>query len=34
LLLESPLPNGRIIPNYLTERDEPWLRALLDEYAR
>jgi hypothetical protein len=34
LLLESPLPNGRIIPNYLTERDEPWLRALLDEHAR
>lgn len=24
----------RIVPHYLTERDHPWLRAILDEHAR
>ena len=28
-------PGGdQIVPHYLTERDYPWLRALLDEYSR
>jgi predicted nuclease of restriction endonuclease-like RecB superfamily len=26
--------DGTIVPHYLTERDHPWLRAVLDEHAR
>lgn len=28
------LEGDRLVPHYLSERDEPWLRALLDEHAR
>jgi predicted nuclease of restriction endonuclease-like RecB superfamily len=33
-LLSTRVEGDRIVPHYLTERDEPWLRALLDEHAR
>jgi uncharacterized protein len=32
--LNSPAPGNQIVLHYLTERDHPWLRALLDEYER
>jgi hypothetical protein len=32
--LSTRVEDGRVVPHYLTERDEPWLRALLDEHAR
>ena len=32
--LSARLPGDRLAPHYLGLRDEPWLRALLDEYAR
>lgn len=32
--LSTRTEGDRIVPNYLTERDYTWLRALLDEYAR
>ena len=32
--LSTRVEGERLVPHYLTERDEPWLRALLDEYAR
>ncbi len=34
LLLSTRAEGDRIVPRYLTERDHPWLRALLDEYCR
>jgi predicted nuclease of restriction endonuclease-like RecB superfamily len=34
LQLSSRAEGDRIVPRYLTERDHPWLRALLDEYVR
>jgi uncharacterized protein len=33
-LLSTRAEGERLVPHYLTERDEPWLRALLDEHAR
>ena len=34
LRLSTRTPDDRIELHYLTERDHPWLRALLDEYER
>jgi len=34
LELSTKTEGDRIVPRYLTEKDHPWLRALLDEYAR
>jgi predicted nuclease of restriction endonuclease-like RecB superfamily len=34
ITLSTRVGDGSIVPHYLTERDEPWLRALLDEHAR
>jgi uncharacterized protein len=33
-LLSTRIEGDRILPRYLSERDHPWLRALLDEHAR
>lgn len=32
--LSSRTPDDQLVLHYLTERDHPWLRALLDEYER
>ena len=32
--LSTRVEGDRLVPHYLTERDEPWLRALLDEHTR
>jgi len=32
--LSSRTPDNQLVLNYLTERDHPWLRTLLDEYER
>lgn len=32
--LSTRVDGDRLVPNYLSERDEPWLRALLEEHAR
>jgi predicted nuclease of restriction endonuclease-like RecB superfamily len=34
LSLSTRTEGDRIVPHYLTERDHPWLRAVLDEHAR
>jgi predicted nuclease of restriction endonuclease-like RecB superfamily len=34
LSLSTRVVGGTIVPHYLTERDHPWLHAVLDEYAR
>jgi predicted nuclease of restriction endonuclease-like RecB superfamily len=34
LALSTRAEGESFVPHYLTERDHPWLRALLDEYAR
>lgn len=34
LRLSTRGPDETIVPHYLTERDHPWLRAVLDEYER
>jgi predicted nuclease of restriction endonuclease-like RecB superfamily len=34
LALSSRASNDTLVPHYLTERDHPWLRAVLDEHAR
>lgn len=33
LQVSSRIEGDRIVPHYFTARDEPWLRALMDEYA-
>lgn len=33
-LLRFSAREGRVVPHYLTERDHPWLRVLIDEYER
>jgi predicted nuclease of restriction endonuclease-like RecB superfamily len=33
-LLSTRIEGDRILPRYLGERDQPWLRALLNEHAR
>ena len=33
-LLRYSVRDGRIVPHYLTERDHPWLRGLIDEHDR
>lgn len=34
LRVSAHLEGERIVPHYFTARDEPWLRVLMDEYAR
>ncbi len=34
ILLPYSACEGRVVPHYLTERDHPWLRVLIDEYER
>jgi predicted nuclease of restriction endonuclease-like RecB superfamily len=33
-LLRYSIRQGRVVPHYLTERDHPWLRSLIDEHDR
>ncbi|HEV8245930.1 MAG TPA: hypothetical protein VGP93_09175, partial [Polyangiaceae bacterium] len=34
LASSAPLCGTEIVPRYLTEQDQPWLRALIEQYRR